>query len=106
MEDRGGAGLLPDREEPLGDEAERLFPRGRLEPAVLPEERRREAVGGVLHLRELRRPVAEEALRDGVIGVAAERDELPVLDGGDQSAGVGAVAVADGAKRGGAMCAF
>src|SRR5665647_3315042 len=31
--------------------------------------------------------------------LAAEGDELPVLDGGDQAAGVGAIPVANGAKR-------
>ena len=102
VEDRGGAGFLPDREEAVRDEAERLLPRDGLQGAVRAQERRRETVGRVLDVGEARRPVAEEALRDRVGRVAAERDEPAVLDGRDQPAGVGAVAVADGPELDGA----
>ena len=46
VEDRGGAGLLPDREQPLGDEVERLVPRDLPDEPFLAQERRRDAVGG------------------------------------------------------------
>src|ERR1019366_6387645 len=99
VEDRGRTGLLADGEEAVRDEAERLVPRGRLEPPAHPDERRRQAVGRVLRRRVLRRALAEEALRDGMLRIAPESDELPVLDGGDEAAGVGAIAVTDGTER-------
>ena len=96
VEDRRGPRLGADREEALCREGDRLLPGDGTEAAALPEERRREPIGGGVANGELRRPRAEEAPRDRVGGVAGEPDEAAVLDGGEEAAGVGAVPVADG----------
>ena len=73
-----------DRAQPLGDRAERLVPRDALEAALAlaahAPQRVQQAFGAVdalevaVHLR------AQEALREAVLGVAAERDRAAVLD--------------------------
>jgi hypothetical protein len=97
VEDRGRARLGLDADEPAGGEVEGLVPSDGAElAALLPaDERRRQAVGRVLPLEEERRPVAQEAPCDGVVGVAREGGDAPVLDGGHDAARVGAVPVAD-----------
>ena len=73
-----------DRAQPLGDRAERLVPRDALEAplalAAHAPQRVQQAVGAVDALEVAVHLGAEEALREAVVGVAAERDRAAVLD--------------------------
>ena len=79
----GVAAVRPlDVAEPGRRDLERLVPRGRLEDAVLADERRGEALRRVLAVEVVIGAVAEEAAGDRVRGVAAEAgDAARVVDG-------------------------
>ena len=99
VEDRGGARLVAKALQVLGSEVEGFLPADRHELAVPAQERRREAVRVVLPLQEAVRPVAEEAARHRMIRIALELRDPPVLDGGEDAAGVGAIAGTGGAQH-------
>jgi hypothetical protein len=92
------------REQALRREVERLVPADRLErrvQAVAPHHRRGEARRVRLPREEAAGALAQETARDRVLGVTAQQRGSPVLDGHEQRAGVGAVAVAGRAARAG-----
>jgi hypothetical protein len=94
VEDRCRPGLAPDREQALGDNVERLIPGNGNQRAVLPQQRTRQPLGGVLQLEVLTRAATQEALCDRVPLVPLQLDDAPVLDRRDDAANVGAVAIA------------
>ena len=57
------------------------------------QQRLREPLGRVLHGQEVVRAPAQEPARHGVVGIARNSHDAPVLDGRDDRARVGAVAV-------------
>ncbi len=92
--ERSAALVVQDRRRPvaisrlcdlLGHEVERLVPPGLDERAALAHEGCREALLRVLALEVMVGPVAEEAARDGVLGVAAEARDAAAFDGGEES---------------------
>src|SRR5262249_4266237 len=54
---------------------------------------------GILALQEMARAVAEEPACDWMVGIAAQLDPPPVLDGGEDLAGIRAVPVAGRPER-------
>jgi hypothetical protein len=73
-----------------GDEAHRRLPRCRLQLAVTPHERLRQAVGRVVCLPAVEPLGAEPPVVDAVFGPAAHADDATVLDGDVEPAVVGA----------------
>ncbi len=99
MEDGGRPRFAPDGGEAGGRQVERRVPsdRAKVGIEVFSIQRGEQSLGGVLERQEVARPVAEEALGDRMLLVPLELRDPPILDRGDDGAGVRAVAVAGGA---------
>ena len=93
-EDRCRPRFRPDRHQSAGDVVEGLLPGNRYERVADAAERGGEPVRSVLTLEEPAGAVAEEALRHRMGRVAGEARDPPILDGGHDPAGIGAITVA------------
>jgi hypothetical protein len=95
MENGSGPGFLTNLEKPLSREVQRLLPGNWLECSPDPQERRGQALGGVLGGKEQTGSIAQESPRHGVIFVPADPQDPAIFYGGHNPTGVRAIAVAE-----------